>query len=124
VIGLSSKTGGKNGKHCPVTETSTIAAIANISVQLFQYRYGNTFRAVTDTTSSVQTSHFQIFLSIHFLCMFDSRPQATNSHGFVSFLDISPSDMNRFKTLKNGEKQIFLAIKNCRKCGEVVAEEE
>jgi hypothetical protein len=59
--------------------------------------------------------------------MFDSRPRdtsLTNNHGLGSFIDISSSDMNRFKALKSSEKQLFTVMKNWKKCGEIVAEEE
>jgi hypothetical protein len=59
--------------------------------------------------------------------MFDSRPRdtsLTNNHGFKSFIDISSSDMNRFKALKSSEKQLFTVMKNWKKRGEIVAEEE
>ena len=60
VIGMTSKSGGKNGKHCPVTDTSKISAIANMSLQVFQHRFGCQFRATTDATMSVQSCHFQL----------------------------------------------------------------
>ena len=125
VIGMTSKSGGKNGKHCPVTDTSKISAIVNMSLQVFQHRFGCQFRATTDATMSVQSCHFQLLPSIHFLCLLDSPVQATVSAGSssmlgsISFVQISQSDMGRFETLRRCEKELLSVMKNSKKRGEI-----
>jgi len=39
VLALYSKTGGKNGKHSSVSESSNVAAISYMAVQVFEHMY-------------------------------------------------------------------------------------
>ncbi|KAF8219013.1 hypothetical protein L208DRAFT_1449016 [Tricholoma matsutake] len=46
---LYAKFGGKAGKHCWVSDSSNIAAVSNIPVQLFDHILGVQFRAIPVT---------------------------------------------------------------------------
>jgi len=55
VIAMTSKSGGKNGKHCDITESSTIAAISLLSIQVFQQDHSCYFHSIPENTSPAST---------------------------------------------------------------------
>jgi len=127
VIGLSSKTGGKNGKHCPVSETSKISALSNIFVQVFQHRFGCQFRAVTQATTSVRTKHFQLLPSIQFLCLTESPPKVIgsgNAHSVDTIIEVSQADVECYQALRGVEKNLIEALKKWKKRGGDVVEDD
>ena len=54
VKSIYAKTGGKNGRHNNVTDSSNIMVISYLAVQIFEYQLGTQFRAIPkcSTTSS------------------------------------------------------------------------
>ena len=111
---FSSKSGGKNGKHCDITESSTIAAVSNIAVQLFQYRgHGREFRLVTDSTLVFQTKHYLLIQSIQFLSLLDTK--FPFDHALPCIEVTSDRDMECFKDLRDGKDQLCSALKLSRK---------
>ncbi|KAF8868404.1 hypothetical protein CPB84DRAFT_1969624 [Gymnopilus junonius] len=114
VIAFSSKGGGKNGKHSDVTESSNIAAVSNIALQVFQYRnHGREFRAVTDATVTFQTKQFLIIPSFQSLCLLDAKIPDNTLNG--SFIEMPDLDLERFRALKDANEQIVAALKLSRK---------
>ncbi|KAF8224221.1 hypothetical protein L208DRAFT_1075266, partial [Tricholoma matsutake] len=53
VTALYSKTGGKNGKHESVSDSSNICAVSNVAVQIFEYMYGRQFCSIPEATSTL-----------------------------------------------------------------------
>ena len=70
VVGLYSKTGGKNGKHGSVSESSNISAISYMAVQAFEHIQ---FCSVPAATAIFQTRQFLLLSSMHFLTLLDYK---------------------------------------------------
>ncbi|KIL60987.1 hypothetical protein M378DRAFT_61343, partial [Amanita muscaria Koide BX008] len=51
VNALYSRSGGKNGKHCSIAESSNISAVSYCAVQLFEYTHGRQFHHTPIATS-------------------------------------------------------------------------
>ena len=119
VVALYSKT-GKNGKHSAINESSDIAAVSYLAVQLFQHRLGPRFRSVPDATALFQTKQFILLSSIQFLCLIDSEtklPQAPPNQQSTLFIELLPQDIDSYKALKNGQKELTVALKLSKKHG-------
>jgi hypothetical protein len=52
---MYSKTGGKNGKHAAITQSSNISAVSYIGLQLFENVINRQFRAIPEATALFQT---------------------------------------------------------------------
>lgn len=113
VVALYSKTGGKNGKHSAITESSTITAISYLGVQLYQYRLGRQFRSVPDATAIFQTKQFLLLPSIQFLCLVDSKIPLQQSTS--PFIDLRSEDLDRYRALRDGQKDLTAALKLWKK---------
>ncbi|KAF4611637.1 hypothetical protein D9613_004574 [Agrocybe pediades] len=116
VIGMAAKSSGKYGSHCPVTETSNIAAVSNITVQLFQNHIARKFLSVCDATLSFHTKYFHVISSLQFLCLADTRVPTSSGLDAASF-ELSPEDMVRFRTLRQGQNALSAAMKLSKKKG-------
>ena len=112
---MYSKTGGKNGKHSAITESSSIAAVSYLAVQLFQYRIARQFRSVPDATAIFQTKQFLLLSSLQFLCLIDTK--ITDAQLAASFIELTPDDVDRYRALRNGEKELTAVIKLSKKRG-------
>ena len=68
---------GKNAKHAAVTDSSNIAAVSNIAVQLFERMYGPEFHVIPKATytSSFLTKQFALLRPISFLMLMASVPR-------------------------------------------------
>ncbi|KAF4618011.1 hypothetical protein D9613_012841 [Agrocybe pediades] len=121
VIGMAAKSSGKYGAHCPVTETSNISAVSNITVQVFQYHVGRHFRVIPTATSDFQKKHFQIISSLQFLCLIGTKVTSAELESSASLLEILPADMTRFNTLKKVQDKIAAAMKSSKKRGSAKA---
>jgi hypothetical protein len=97
VVALYSKT-GKNGKHSAIKESSNIAAVSYLAVQIFQHRLGPQFRSVPDTTALFQTKQFLLLSSIQFLCLIEKTISPQQSS--MPFIELLPQDVDRYKALK------------------------
>jgi hypothetical protein len=89
-----------------------------LAVQLFQHRLGPQFRSVPDATALFQTRQFLLLSSIQFLCLIDTKlsPQQSTT-GMPSFIELLPQDIDRYKALKNGQKELTAALKLSKKRG-------
>lgn len=114
VVALYSKT-GKNGKHSAINESSNIAAVSYLAVQLFQHRLGPQFRSVPDATALFQTKQFLLLSSFQFLCLIETKLPAQQSS--MPFIELLPQDIDHYKALKKGQKELTLALKNSKKHG-------
>ena len=112
---MYSKTGGKNGKHSAITESSSIAAVSYLAVQLFQYRIARQFRSVPDATAIFQTKQFLLLPSLQFLCLVDTK--ITAAQLAASFIELTPEDADRYRALRNGQKELTAVIKLSKKRG-------
>ena len=112
---MYSKTGGKNGKHSAITESSSIAAVSYLSVQLFRYHIALQFHSVSDVTAIFQTKRFVLLSSVQFLCLIDTK--ITDAQLAVCFIELTPEDTDRYRALQNGQKELTAVIKLRKKQG-------
>jgi len=105
----------KNGKHGAIVESSSIAAVSHLDVQLFQYRLAREFRSVPDATAIFQTKQF-LFLpdSIQFLCLIETKLSSEITS--APFIELLPRDVDHYKALKSGQKELTAALKLSKKC--------
>jgi hypothetical protein len=116
VLALYSKTGGKNGKHSSVSESSNISAVSYMAVQVFEPMYARQFRSVPAATAIFQTHQFLLLSSLHFLTLLDYK-ESSESQQRGSILELSPMDLIKFRTLQNANKQLQAAFKLSKKRG-------
>jgi hypothetical protein len=113
VVSLSSKTGGKNGKHSDITESSSISAMSLVAVQVFQQSFGTRFSMITENASRFQTKGYLLIPSTQFLCLVDSKIQTHSPDSQI--VEISSEDLQRFQRLRNGEEALKTALRQFRK---------
>ena len=116
VLALYSKTGGKNGKHSSVSESSNISAIS--------YHGGSSFRTHVCSTillcagchvaamAIFQTCQFLLLSALHFWMLLDYKESSQQQ---TSILELSPADLDRFHTLQKANKQLQAAFKLSKK---------
>ncbi|KAF8881515.1 hypothetical protein CPB84DRAFT_1851568 [Gymnopilus junonius] len=115
VIAFSSKTGGKNGKHSNVTESSNIMTVSNIAVQVFEYcNHECAFHTVTNATVMFQTKQFLLIPSIQFLCLLNAK--ISDNAMTASCVEMPNADIEWFKALNDGKEQVVAALVLSRKC--------
>lgn len=112
VLGLYSKSGGKNGKHCWASDSSNISALSYIPVQLFEpmERVSRQFRHVArscSTLSALHLSRFALLPATSFLCMLENAPRV-----LAQTILISPTDNARFIALNTQVSRVIMAIKD------------
>jgi hypothetical protein len=108
VVALYSKTAGNTGKHSAINESSNIAAVSYLAVQVFQHRLGRQFRSVPDATALFQTNQFLLLSSMQFLCLVETvlPPQQSSSS-----IELLPQGLDRYKDFRNGQKELTTALK-------------
>ena len=111
-MALYSKTAGNTGKHCAIDESSNIAAVSYLAVQVFQHRLGRQFRSVPDATALFQTKQYLLLSSMQFLSLIETKLSPQQSSTFIELL---PQDVDRYKDLKNGQKELTTALKLSKK---------
>jgi len=111
-MAMYSKTGGKNGKHADITESSSISAVSYMALEIFRYNVGRQFHPVSDATSRFHTVQFALLPSTSFLCLVNSKPMRS---GQSQPVDLSPVDIERFRSLKNGVDKLHSAMKSFKK---------
>ena len=89
VIAIYSKSGGKNGKHCSITESSNIGAISYIAAQLFEFMHGRQSRHTPEATARLQTRQFTLSASMGFLTILSTQPRI---HGMTGTLELTVED--------------------------------
>ncbi|GLB37771.1 hypothetical protein LshimejAT787_0408220 [Lyophyllum shimeji] len=110
VIVVYSKTGGKNGKHASVTDSSMISAVSYVGLQVFEFAYAREFRAIPEMTASLQTKQFVLLPSICFLYLLGSKISLT-----AMGLELDADDMARFRELEKGAEKLKEAMKLFKK---------
>jgi len=85
-----------------------------MAVQVFEHMYARQFHSVPAATAIFQTRQFLLLSSIHFLTLVDYK-ELSQQRG--SILELSPEDLNRFRTLQKANKQLQAALKLSRKRG-------
>lgn len=108
---MYAKTGGKNGKHSSINESSNIAAVSYICLQVFEFNVGRQFRAVTEATSAFQTKQFLTIPSFQFLSLVDTKIHDSGA----ATVELSAPDMDRFRALQGGKVKLELALTLSRK---------
>jgi len=87
VIAIYAKTGGKNGKHSAVSESSSISAVSYLGLQISEFMYAQQFPPVCEATSIFQTKQYLLAPSTQFLCLLDSKISETQAQGlFIEIL--------------------------------------
>jgi len=107
VISIYSKSGGKNGKHCWVSDSSSISANSYVPVQVFEHMHSQQFRAVHQALQYLQVKRFTLLPAHSFLCTLDTAPQA-----IMANLKVSAKDYERFQILHRHAQKIVSAIKD------------
>ena len=92
-MAMYSKTGGKNGKHADITESSSISTVSYMALEIFRYNVGHQFHPVSDATSRFHTIQFALLLSTNFLCLINSKPVRSCQ---LQPVDLLPVDIERF----------------------------
>ncbi|KAF8905727.1 hypothetical protein CPB84DRAFT_1823080 [Gymnopilus junonius] len=105
VESIYSKTGGKNGKHADVTDSSNIMAVSYIAAQVFEHQIGSQFRAIPHA-QPISTFRFDHLPPSAFLCALKDAPEITQNG-----LKISVDDWRLFKELKDNGKKVLEALK-------------
>ena len=113
VMGMYSKTGGKNGKHADITESSSISAVSYMALEIFRFNVGRQFHPVSDATSRFHTVQFALLPSTSFLCLVDSKPKFKTPQ--LEPVELLPADFERFRSLKNGADKLQSAMKLFKK---------
>ena len=90
---MHAKTGGKKGKHSSINESSNIAALSYICLELFKLNVGRQFHAVTEATSAFQTKQFITIPSYRFLSLLDTNLKVRNPEAL--FVELAASNMAR-----------------------------
>ncbi|KAF9486601.1 hypothetical protein BDN71DRAFT_1405897, partial [Pleurotus eryngii] len=67
VVALYAKSGGKNAKHCAILDSSNIAAVSNIGLQVYKRTFSTHFSPITEVTVAWQTYQFIFVPSMPFL---------------------------------------------------------
>ena len=98
VIALYSKTGGKNGKHAAITDSSAISTVSYIGVQVFEHMYGRQFRVIPEATALFFTKQFALLPPISFLSTLSSPPDIPSSS---NHLELSLEGISIFRVCKS-----------------------
>ena len=107
VISLSSKTGGKNSAHTAITDSSNIAAVSNIGMQLFEHMYGREFQVIPEATVSFLTKQFGLINQICFLSLLSSSPDIPARS--TSF-ELAAMDHTLYQELQSGHRKFTNAM--------------
>jgi hypothetical protein len=87
-----------------------------MAVQVFEPMYARQFRSVPSATAIFQTHQYLLLSSFHFLTLLDyNLTDSSQQQG--SILELSPVDLNRFRTLQSANKQLQAAFKLSKKRG-------
>ncbi len=60
--------------HSAILESSNIAAVSNIGLQVYEGAYSAIFSPITETTVAWRTDHFIFTASLAFLQLFHNEP--------------------------------------------------
>ena len=62
-----------------------------------------------------QTKQFLLLSSIQFLCLIEKIVSPQQSSESMPFIELSPRDVDCYKALKNGQKELTAALKLSKK---------
>ncbi|PPR00996.1 hypothetical protein CVT24_000570 [Panaeolus cyanescens] len=111
VITLYSKAGGRNGAHAAITDSSSIAAVSYIGMQIFEHRQGGHFSSRTNTTALLNTNHFAFIHPFQFLILIPSTSVARQSNNMIV---LNEEQFRHFKALEPQVKRLAVAQKSFR----------
>ena len=97
VIALYSKSAGANAKHGSVTNSSSIAAVSNIAVQVFEQMFNRQFRAIPQAMAFFQTKQYALLPQISFISLLSSKPKVS-----PMTLELEQEDFDMFQKLQRG----------------------
>ncbi|KAF9000963.1 hypothetical protein BDQ17DRAFT_1426796 [Cyathus striatus] len=109
VITLHSKTAGKYGKHAAVTDSSSIAVISYLGVQVFENTTANHFSATLQATVPLDTRYYQHIFSIQFLLVLPSSVITIQRNG--GLVMENGYHMNIFRDLISKANKLKAALK-------------
>jgi len=96
----------KGTTHAWASDTSSIAAVSNVPVQVFEHMHNYQFRAKSQG-HALHTRRFALLMSAQFLCTLCHSPSTTNDS---SMLILTQEDHDVFKALSNRRPDIKKAI--------------
>jgi hypothetical protein len=110
VLSVYAKLGGKNGTHSWVSDSSNIAAVSYVPMQIFEHMIGPQFRAIPQALALnfLQVKQFTLLPAMSLLCTLDTAPQSVMENVSIR---ISGSDYSQFLKLERCIQNIILAIK-------------
>ncbi|TEB35308.1 hypothetical protein FA13DRAFT_1624645, partial [Coprinellus micaceus] len=108
VFTLYMKTGGKNGKHTAVTDSSSIGAISSLGVQVFEHREGTSeFTSHPRATKLLGTCQFAFVFPFEFLLRIPWKSVAVQGCSSVLLDNLT---FQRFLALKRESANLVLAV--------------
>ncbi|TFK77245.1 hypothetical protein BDN72DRAFT_953706 [Pluteus cervinus] len=111
VIGLQTKSAGKNVRHQSSKSTDNISSASYVSVQVFEHTFGGRFTALTSRTTWVGTNQFEHLPPSQVLCILSSQPRAPS----LREVQLGQIDLNVFTNLCGGLEALKLAMAEFRK---------
>ncbi|KAF8643074.1 hypothetical protein AX16_009221 [Volvariella volvacea WC 439] len=112
VLSLSSKTGGKDRKHAPISETSNVSAFSCIDLRAYGHFAGRQFRAVHSETARFQAKQFAPIPAIQFLRLISSTAIKSTRTGLEIIDDAA---YNQFRALRAATSQLKKAVEQSNK---------
>ena len=106
MLSIYTKNAGKGTTHAWASDTSTITAISNLPVQIFEHMHGLHFRAKSQG-QALYISIFGLLSSSPFLCTLTHSPTATNDGRMIV---ITQRDHKLFKILALHRGEVKLAV--------------
>jgi len=117
VLSIYTKSAGKGTTHAWASDTSSIAAISNLPVQVFEHMHSRQFRAKSQG-HTLHTRRFALLPSAQFLCTLCHSPSTTNDS---SMFILTQEDHDIFKALNNRRadiKKVIIVLVGKKKKGE------
>ncbi|KAK1223301.1 hypothetical protein PQX77_013839 [Marasmius sp. AFHP31] len=107
VLEVYCKGGGKNGRHESKSESSNIAAVSYLVVQVFEVWTGRIFRAVPAALafSKLKAKKFSLLPSQSFLCILADAPRSQGGN-----LNLSAKDWSTFCALRDQKTALKSAL--------------
>jgi hypothetical protein len=103
---LYSKSGGQGGKHNAVADSSSITALSNIGVQVFEHTHLRWFSHIPTKTAQLHTRQFALLPPKCFLLCLRS-PAKVNE---TQVVEVSPDDFLEFESMTGGVERIKKAL--------------
>jgi hypothetical protein len=104
---MYSKTGGKNGKHAAVTDSSAISAISYLGLQVFEKYHGDHFSAHPQATLALNTTMYAFLSPIHFLTVIPHAAITCQTDGGIL---LNEDYLGYFRALKSQENRLLSSI--------------